>query len=580
MIRAGFAGLCAAAVLAACSGSAAEGPSPTADGASVEASATPSALPVECATDVVAGTVTIWHSMSGLAATDLWEQFEADFERTHDLELQIDSFAGDSAIVERLQDTDRSQWPDLVAVSEQNTRTLVDTGQFLPPATCEPSIGDDLLPLASATYTVDDELVALPFAVSVPVLVFDAAEFRRAGLDPADPPHTLAELLEASATLARSGASPYGLVLTDACANMVLGQYSAKRGTPESPPDNGHESGAIAVDYANPENIADFTALAQGVVEGHVKYLGGSESNMDDLVEISNSVDGGGTMTVHTSGALGDVIRLLLNFPGVELGVGPLPGPGPGSLIGGNALWLTQNADAAQLGRAWSVLRWLYEPTQLAQVAAEAGYVPPTAAAAQDPALLERWHRFPQLKVAYEQVLATEVNQASAGALFGPFTGRAGALYEACDQIMAQGADVATALDAASVAVNEMVAQYEAQKAGDAAPPPSLEPPVAPSAMDIAGTVECASGAAVVGVWVEAESGPDQNSGWAVYTTTAPSAATYTFTLQFGGRFQLHVGCGGSENEWGSSSFTMFVSDSQDFLCYDDPPRRGTCDTV
>ena len=98
--------------------------------------------------------------------------------------------------------------------------------------------------------------------------------------------------------------------------------------------------------------------------------------------------------------------------------------------------------------------------------------------------------------------------------------------------------------------------------------------------MDIAGTVECASGAAVVGVWVEAESGPDQNSGWAVYTTTAPSAATYTFTLQFGGRFQLHVGCGGSENEWGSSSFTMFVSDSQDFLCYDDPPRRGTCDTV
>ena len=94
-------------------------------------------------------------------------------------------------------------------------------------------------------------------------------------------------------------------------------------------------------------------------------------------------------MAIHTSAAVCDILELLEsgNWPGVELGVGPLPGPGEGSLIGGNALWMLDTGDPGRVGRAISVLQWLYEPEQLARLAAETGYVPPTAAAATVPAI-------------------------------------------------------------------------------------------------------------------------------------------------------------------------------------------------
>ena len=574
-------GLWTAGLLTACSDSGADMSSkPTTPAASSEVVSLPTDK-VTCTPNDSEGTVTIWHSMSGPAAVDLWKGFELEFERTHKARLEVLVFAGDKAIIDRLETTPRDQWPDLIDVSERNTLALLDTQQFVPPVACDVSFGSDLLPLVRATYSVNDVLVAAPFGVSTPVLIFDAAEFRAANLDLAEPPLTLGSLLDASRAIADSGASPYGLVVTDACVGMVTDYFSAQRDVATDESIVGHEERTADVNFATDENIADLTLLAQGVADGHIKYIGGSESNMDDLLELANSTDDGGSMTVHTSGSLGDIIRLLGNFPGVELGVGPLPGPGVGAPVGGNAFWLTSNSDATQVGRAWSVVEWLYEAPQLARLAIETGYVPPTESAAEVQELLDRWDQYPQLKVAYDQVRATAVTPGSIGSLVGPFNGRAIVLNRACDKIMANGADVRETLLAASEAVNELLAQYEAQRLGQELPEQvttvSIE---APTASAISGTVECASGAQVVGVWVEAEASPSQNSGWAAYQTTSAAAASYQFTLQYGGRYQLHVGCGGTENDWGSSSFTNFISSSSDFLCHDVPPRRGVCDTL
>ena len=535
-----------------------------------------------CAPNDNDGTVTVWHSMGGPAATDLWADLEVEFESTHSVKLDVVNFGGDRAILDELAATSRDEWPDLVDVSEQSIQTLFDTNQFLVPAVCNPLVGADLLPLIRKTYSVNDELLALPFAVSSPILIFDAAEFRTAGLDPTAPPLTLDGLLSASKALADTGASPYGLVLTDSCANLVLDQFSAKREVPVGGGENGHDLNPVTFDFATAENAADLAALAEGVVTGHVKYLGGSENNLNDLVELSNTTEAGGAMTIHTSGALGDVIRLLGNYPGVELGVGPLPGPGVGALIGGNAMWLPMNTDPEQVGRAWSVLEWLYEPQRLSRLAIEAGFVPPTESAAKDPALLARWGEYPQLRVAYQQVVNTRVTAASAGVLVGPFSGKAGIFYETCDKIIKRGADVTATLQWATNAVNEVLQDYAAQRNGEpsTSPSDSVDAVSPPSATEISGTVECVSGAEVVGVYVVGETLPDVNQGFATYDDTKASKVGYRFVLPYGGRYQLHVGCGGSRSEWGSESFTVFVSESSDFLCRDDPPKRGSCETL
>lgn len=578
--------VCLVGWLAACTGSHKSSSSATAVSVAsretLSATTLPDADSGACAPNDDDGTVTIWHSMGGPAATDLWAELEADFESSHAVNLEVVDFGGDAAIADELASTSREDWPDLVDVSEQSTQSFFDAGQFLTPAACDPTVGADLLPLIRATYSVNDVLLALPFAVSTPVLVFDAAEFRKAGLDVAAPPSTLAELLAASKVLTDSGASPYGLVLTDWCSNTVIEQFSAKRGVPVGGGQNGHDLGAVTVDFANAENAADLTALADGVVAGHVKYLGGSENNLNDLIELSNTTEAGGTMTIHTSGALGDVIRLLGNYPGVELGVGPLPGPGVGALIGGNAMWLPKNSDADQVGRAWSVLEWLYQPQRLSRLAIDAGFVPPTESAAQDPALLQRWAAYPQLRVAYEQVLATPVTPASAGMLLGPSSGRSGIFYQTCSKIMKDGADVMATLQWATNAVNELLQDYAAQRDGepstDASTP--VDAPDLPAAAQISGSVECASGAQVVGVYVVGETLADLNQGFANFDQSGGAKVGYRFELPHGGRYQLHVGCGGSPNEWGSESFTIFVSESSDFLCRDDPSKRGICETL
>jgi len=525
-------------------------------------------------------TIQIWHSMGGNASRDLWDEFVTDFENSHTIRIELRRFDGDLATIAELARTATSDWPDIVAVSEQATRTLLDSEQFLRPADCDAEAGTGLLPLVRATYTVEDELVALPFAVSVPLLIFDATEFRAAGLDPNLPPSTLTELLAASAVIRESGSSPFGLVLPDWCGNYVLEQYSAKRGIPEGAPDNGHRTRLMTVDFATPENIADLTQLRDGVREGHVMYIGPNPSNFDDLVAITSETDGA-TMAIHTSGALGDVIRLLEsgNFPGVELGVGQMPGPGVGSLIGGNALWLVDSGDADRAGRAWTVVDWLQQSTQLARLAAAVGYVPATTAAAEDPLLRNRWAEYPQLKVAYDQVVATPVNDASAGIIIGPFNERSFVLFEMCTDVMKNGVDPADALVAASTTVNRLLAQYEVQQSGDPLPPSNptgATLPVAASPIDAAGKVVCASGAPVVGVWVETEAG---DSGWAKLSDANGGEAMYSYRLRFGGRYQLHVGCGGTATAWGSSNFTPFVDGGEhSFTCLDEVGKTAeTC---
>jgi ABC-type glycerol-3-phosphate transport system substrate-binding protein len=354
----------AVAVLVGCSaGSDAAPVSSSSESSSAKVVAAPpvtgaSDAPAECVPDDSPGTVRLWHVMGGNVAADLWADFEAEFEAQSDIDLEVTSFGGDIEIVKKLAETDPSDWPDIIDVSEQTIRTLVDSEKFVPPADCDPALGSDLIPIVRATYTVDGELVALPFGVSTLVLVYDRAEYEKAGLDPTAPPRTFDDLLAASSKIVDSGVSGHGLVMSDHCGDLFMEQYPARRNELQSVPGNGRSDRAAHVDYRSPEISADFTALKEAIDAGHVQYIGPNGSGFDDLAQLS-PVDGDATMTIHTSAALGDVIDLLAagNFPGAVLGVSALPGPADGALVGGNALWLAANGDAAQQGRALTWIR-------------------------------------------------------------------------------------------------------------------------------------------------------------------------------------------------------------------------------
>lgn len=519
----------------------------------------------------------LWHSLGGNVAGDVMIQLQDEFNRTHKAHLTTKHIGGDPEMVDALARTPVKDWPDIVVTSENITRTLLDTKRFLAPSACDAQLGSDMFPVVRQTYTVDGDLQAMPWGVSLPVLVFDAAKFRKAGLDVAAPPLTLTELLHDSDAIAKSGASPQGLVLSDWCANVVLEQYAAKRGEPVALPDDGHTTRQFTVDLATAANIADLQALRDGVQAGHVQWMGGNPSGFDDLLNIA--VPGGGAvMAIHTAAALGEVISLLDggNFPGVELGVGPLPGPGPGSLIGGNALWLADPHDATVAGRAWAVMDWLYQPAQLATLAAATGYVPPTEAASRQQVLLDSWAAHPQLRVAYDQMLATPVTTASSGLVLGPSIDFDFILFDACTKIITGGADVETTLRQTSALVNDIVSDYDAEQTSGVVVPDAPITSGLPSdtAAAIRGTVTCASGSEIVGVWIEAEAG---GSGFAQRSNGGGGRSDFEFTLASGGRYRIEVGCGGTEQQWATNSQSPFVDGSQhSFVCDDSAANEQT----
>ena len=96
----------------------------------------------------------------------------------------------------------------------------------------------------------------------------------------------------------------------------------------------------------------------------------------------------------------------------------------------------------------------------------------------------------------------------------------------------------------------------------------ALVPPAsAASPVTVRGQVMCASHNAVVGVWVQAENG---GSGWATRTNINGYTQSYSFYLRYGGRYQVHVGCGGSQQYWATNNKSGYVGGTYNsFTCQD-----------
>ena len=107
------------------------------------------------------------------------------------------------------------QLPDVVQLEDQRTQAAIDTGSFLPVQSCMNAAKystSDYLPRPLAYWKVNGVQWALPFAVSAPIVYYNQNAFTKAGLNPADPPTTLPQMLTDAKALKASG-SGMGLVL-------------------------------------------------------------------------------------------------------------------------------------------------------------------------------------------------------------------------------------------------------------------------------------------------------------------------------------------------------------------------------
>jgi sn-glycerol 3-phosphate transport system substrate-binding protein len=375
-----------------------------------------------------ATTVTIWHSLDG-DVLGFFDEVIAEFESEHPgIDVESTRYEGGyTAGLEELAKLDAADRPDVFMGSNSSIRVQYDSGLFVAPSECTggetPDALRDLLPIIERTHTVDGTLVAAPYNVSTPVMMYDRKLWRAAGVDPDDPPATFDELEVVIRRLRDSGAAATGMVLYDRAASWLVEQSAAQDGRLLVEPANGREGTAITgVEFDTPESIANLERFRVLNSEGYILWAGINQSGRDDLLQLV-SPDAPSGLTLHTSASIGDVVRVVesgLIGGEVEVGAAPLPGNTPGGLAGGGAWWLLAQDDPARVGAAWTLVDWLIQPERQAEMAAFTGYVPTTERAAASDVTTASWGAIPALRAGYEQLALMPATDAASGMQVGP----------------------------------------------------------------------------------------------------------------------------------------------------------------
>ena len=322
-----------------------------------------------------------------------------------------------------------SELPAIVQIEDISTQLMIDSQEVTPIQDFIDREKYDLSnfePRVLDYYRVGDRLYSMPFNLSSPVLYYDKNDFREVGLDPEKPPQTLEEVKEYSEKLLQKDSS--GSITRSGIALEVspwhYEQMLAKGGALYANNGNGREGRATEAVFNGPEGKAIFQWYADMVESGLAFNVGRNPGTADGLLAINSNR---ASMTIATSAALRSVFDVIEagGAQGIELGVGPMPGPESsegGIVVGGASLWIVKARPEAEQEAAWKFIRFLVEPEQQATWYGGSGYFPIRRDAFDKPAAQEAEAHYPYLRVAPQQLQQGTRNRATQGAIMGPFT--------------------------------------------------------------------------------------------------------------------------------------------------------------
>ncbi|WP_318569509.1 extracellular solute-binding protein [Salinigranum marinum] len=151
-------------------------------------------------------TVRMWHAMGGakgLLLEELADEFEAETGVPVEM-VSKGSYRGTFNATMDAVGSDDS--PTVAQLFEIGTTRALDSGSFVAVESILPDdLVDSLLDPVANYYRHDGRLCSLPFNSSNPVLYVNRDAFRTAGLDPDEPPQTIAEVAAASEQLVDAG---------------------------------------------------------------------------------------------------------------------------------------------------------------------------------------------------------------------------------------------------------------------------------------------------------------------------------------------------------------------------------------
>ena len=406
--------------------------------------------------------IKFWHAMGG-TRVDFIKRMVEDFNLMHpNIDVKVAYKGSYRETLTATQAAARAgNAPNVIQSFEIGTRENIDSGLFIPAGDLIDRFGievewDDYIDSALNYYRVGGTLWGFPWNSSNAILYYNKDKFEEAGVSLSTKP-TFQEIIDVSQKLVDSGVVEGGI--TWPLHSWFFEQWMAEQGQVLVNKGNGREG--------RPDEIYLDSEPAKRIFSWW-KKLYDKELWINPGVEAwsqANSLFLGETVAMEIT-STSDVTGMEKNAAenGFELGTTYLPIPEGternGEVIGGGNLWITKGHSDAQLKAAVEFALWMSNIENSVRWHKGTGYFPIRKSAVN---ILEREGWFeasPNSDTAFNQLLDTKTNPATAGALIGPFRQVRNIVTSAFQEVMA-GTSVDQALENANKEAKKAIEEYQ-----------------------------------------------------------------------------------------------------------------------
>ena len=326
-----------------------------------------------------------WHSMGGALGTTVTHITDEFNHSQHHYQI-IPVYKGNysETLTSTVAAFRSNQQPTIVQIFEVGTATMINPPGVIVPVyklmqQAHLSLDANAFIPAIHSYYSDSygQLLAMPFNSSAAVLFYNKTAFKKAGLNPNNPPHTWPQLAADSRQLLKAG---YACGFSSAWPSWIqIESFSSWQNLPIATEDNGFAGTHAKMIFNNPVMLHQLQSLVQWQHQNIFQY-GGREDNALALF-----TSGKCQMLFESSGSRSG-LKQSVNF---ELGTAMLPywphvkGAPQNAIIGGAALWVLTGKTTAQYHGAAAFFKFLSSPKIQAYWQQQTGYIPVTKAAYQ-----------------------------------------------------------------------------------------------------------------------------------------------------------------------------------------------------
>lgn len=427
--------------------------------------------------------VLLWHSQLAepLASLEaLTEEYNSSQDKVHvSLQSQGTSYEEVERQFERAIPT--SDLPAVVIFDDTITQFMSDSGVILPAQSCIEADDYDnsgWLPLAVDFYSIDDVMYPASVGLASALVYYNRGHFEEAGLDPDDPPETLAEIREYAEAIQAAGVTdaPLAFHMTP----FLLEFWLTGAGAPIVDNNNGRDERAEASAFDNERTHEIFEWIDGMIEDGLMRPFSGTPGQINHFLSMATeqtsmlmeSDTAATSITAFLAGDLDvDSIEGVegvegtedVDVSGLDIGAGALPGleaPGLGQ-VGGATYYITNTTPPEVQAAAWDFLKFLNEKDSQIQFYLQGSYHPVEPTTTEDEQVQEFWttdQAGEWLKISYDSLAAIDTD--FPGPLIGPYTEVRDIIREALDKVALSGVAPDEAIAEADALITEAIERY------------------------------------------------------------------------------------------------------------------------